>query len=53
MSQRSHWYEYVIGVAPTHDPVVVWRLTPTSANPETTGGFVLVGAPFGVETTPV
>src|SRR5262249_56312877 len=53
LSHRCHWYENVIGVSPTHVPVVVCRLTPTSANPETTGGLVLTGWPFAVPTTPV
>ena len=43
LSQRCHWYWYVIGWSPTHVPVVEESVEPTEAVPEIVGGAVLPG----------
>ena len=44
-SQRSHWYENVIGCAPVHVPVVAIAARPCTGADETDGSTLLTGAP--------
>ena len=36
--QRRHWYEYVIGVVPFHEPELAVRTEPTLVLPLIAGG---------------
>src|SRR3954462_2061370 len=42
--QRRHWYAYVIGVVPFHEPELAVSTEPTVGVPVTVGGDWFVGA---------
>jgi hypothetical protein len=43
LSQRLHWYAYVIGSVPAHVPLLAVSCWPSVADPEIVGGAVLFG----------